>query len=387
MRALMVKRRVALPVDVVEMGRERIKNIFRNGLPVYLSMSGGKDSIVLAHLTYQLIREGEINPSQLTVNFIDEEAMHEEVIRVTRDWRKRFLKVGAEFRWWCIEVKHFNCFNSLTNDETFICWDRRVPERWVRPMPDFAVSEHPLLKVRVDTYQAFLSRVLADGITMTGVRVAESMQRLTLFREKPLDPRMQKPIYDWKDTDVWLYIQEHGLDFPETYLHLYQTGTGKRGMRLSQFFSVDTAKVLVRLGEFDHGLMDRVMRREPNAYLASLYWDSELFRGRSAQKVKRPSPSGEAAESDEVDQVDHKARVMQLLSQPRFAPYPKGSKGIPVERRNARYIRNIIQRYGGFIGDREWKTIAGILEAGDPKQRSIRSLYSSINATASKGLK
>ena len=24
----------------------------------------------------------------------------------------------------CLEVKHYNCFNELSNDETFICWDR-----------------------------------------------------------------------------------------------------------------------------------------------------------------------------------------------------------------------------------------------------------------------
>ena len=36
---------------LVEAAKIRIKNVFRNGLPVYLSFSGGKDSLCLAQLT------------------------------------------------------------------------------------------------------------------------------------------------------------------------------------------------------------------------------------------------------------------------------------------------------------------------------------------------
>ena len=39
------------------------------GDKIAVCISGGKDSIVLADLTYKLIQAGEINPSQLTVLF------------------------------------------------------------------------------------------------------------------------------------------------------------------------------------------------------------------------------------------------------------------------------------------------------------------------------
>lgn len=345
------------------MARERIKNVFRSGLPVYLSMSGGKDSIVLAHITYNLIREGEVDPKQLRVLFVDEEAMHEEVIRVTADWRKRFLKVGASFDWWCIEVKHYNCFNMLSNDESFICWDREQRENWVRPMPTYARTSHPALRARVDSYQDFLIRITRDGVSLTGVRVAESLQRLLNFTNKPGD-KMFKPIYDMKDSDIWLYIKEHGLDFPETYLHLYQTGSSRREMRLSQFFSIDTARVLVRLGEYDSGLMSRVIKREPNAYLASLYWDSEMFR--SGKKSGRSGNHEEASES-----IDFKAETFKLLSSPDYAHNAPD----PVKRKNARSIRRMLTREGGMFPEKAWAAAYNILVAGDPKDRSIRGLY------------
>ena len=109
----------------------RIKNVFNNGLPVFMSFSGGKDTLCMAEITMQLIQRGEINPKQLTVQFIDEEAIFPCIEQTVRDWRKKFLMVGAAFEWFCVEVKHFNCFNSLTNDETFICWDSTKKDVWV----------------------------------------------------------------------------------------------------------------------------------------------------------------------------------------------------------------------------------------------------------------
>ena len=74
----MAVKRVRSDMDVVTAAQQRIKNVFSNGVPVYLSFSGGKDSIVLADLTYKLIQAGEIDPSLLTVLFVDEEAIYDQ---------------------------------------------------------------------------------------------------------------------------------------------------------------------------------------------------------------------------------------------------------------------------------------------------------------------
>ncbi len=101
----------------------------------YMSFSGGKDSLALAHLVYSLIQAGEINPALLTVVFIDEEAIFDCIEATTKAWRKKFMLAGAKFQWWCIEVKHFNCLNQLSNDESFVCWDSRKAAQWVRQPP------------------------------------------------------------------------------------------------------------------------------------------------------------------------------------------------------------------------------------------------------------
>ena len=96
----MAIRRISSTIDVVTAARQRIKNVFRNGVPVYMSFSGGKDSLALAHLVYSLIQAGEIDPALLTVVFIDEEAIFDCIEATTKAWRKKFMLAGAKFQWW-----------------------------------------------------------------------------------------------------------------------------------------------------------------------------------------------------------------------------------------------------------------------------------------------
>lgn len=155
----MAVKRIKSNMDVIEAARKRVKNVFANGLPVYMSFSGGKDSLCVANIVYSLIASGEISASQLTVIFIDEEAIFPCIEETVKAWRKKFLLVGAKFNWYCLEVRHFNCFNQLSSDESYICWDRYKSDVWVRQPPSFAIRNDPALKARSDTYQLFLPRV------------------------------------------------------------------------------------------------------------------------------------------------------------------------------------------------------------------------------------
>lgn len=362
--------------NVVDLAKQRIINAFQNELPVTFSFSGGKDSITLAHLVYSLIREGKIDPKLLNVLFIDEEAMHEEIIRIVHDWRVKFLGVGAKFDWWCIPVKHFNCFNALSSDESFICWDPEKKDVWVRQPPEFALTYHPKLRPGVHSYQDFLPIAYAGYIQMTGVRATESLQRLIAFDDYKNTNRQMQPIYDWRDPDVWRYIKENDLDFPETYLNLWQLGLSRKDMRLSQFFSIDTARILVRLSEFDPSLMERVTRREPNAYIASLYWDTEMFRA-SGKAEKRAGVT---------DKKDYEKEIFELLARPEYAFHAKGKKGT-VKQKNAKNLKNIMIKFNGTLGERGYKTIYNILVAGDPKNRTTRALISQLGAAKGNGKK
>lgn len=355
-------------IDVVKAAEIRIKNVFKNGVTVYMSFSGGKDSLCMAQIILNLAQRGEINLNQLVVQFIDEEAIFPCIEKTVLQWRKKFILLGAKFEWFCIEVKHYNCFNELTNDETFICWDRYKQDVWVRKPPKFAIRNHPLLKPRTDAYQDFLPRVCVDGITIVGVRAAESIQRLKNIAKmnstgKNITHKRQIfPIYDWTDKDVWLYLKEQNVDIPEIYLYLWQSGVGKGQLRVSQFFSIDTARSLVKMNEYYPDLMERVIRREPNAYLAALYWDSEMFGRRSRNR--------RALETEQ--DKDYKALLICMFND--FDSYFSTEHKKYVATR----YKNFFLQISSFAEQKDYKMLYEGLISGDPKLRTFRAIYQRI---------
>jgi len=352
----MLIKKVYVAEDVVTMARQRIRNIFSNGVEVALSVSGGKDSICLNHLVFSMCASGEIDKSLLTVNFIDEEAIYPCIEKIVMDMRRQWRSIGVRFDWYAMEYKHFNCFNMLTEDESFICWDRTRSDVWVREKPPFAISSHPLFRPRKDAYQSFLSRINAGKLDMIGIRIAESIQRrMYVANNKKVEQRCF-PIYDWEDSDVWKYIADNGLDYPDAYEHMYRTGAGLNEMRISQFFSVDTAKSLVKMCEYYPDLFNRICKREPNAYMAMLYFDTEFYR-RAKQRGGK-------------DEMDWKAKCFELFNNPdKFTT--------PAQKENMRRFRRLFLN-NADISQKESKNIYQALIGGDPKQRAYRAIVNHI---------
>ena len=290
-------------VDVVTMAKTRIKNIFKTASRIELSVSGGKDSICLNDLIFKLCQSGEIDKSKLIVDFIDEEAIYPCVEKQVKSMRLQWLSIGVPFNWWCIQVKHYNCLNQLANDESFICWDETKKDVWIRQKPKFAITNDPLLDERHDTYQKFMYKKNKNCVSLIGVRASESIQRSMNLASRTSQEKMF-PIYDWTDKDVWMYIRDNNLEFPDAYKFMYQVGIPINRLRISQFFSIDTIRSLVNMCEFYPGLFDKICKREPNAYMAMLYYDTELFRRQKKNKQ---------AKKDE--EVDYKEKFFGMMKE------------------------------------------------------------------------
>ena len=358
-------------MTVVEAAVKRIKNVFSNGVPVYMSLSGGKDSICMADLVYQLISKGEIDPKQLTLVFIDEEAIYDCCIEAMMQWRKKFLMAGCpEFRWYCLPLKQVSCFNQLENSESWITWEPGKEDVWVRKPPPFAIMQSPYLTgIGKENYQTFLPRITKDGIMLTGVRAAESVQRLqymamlNLGRKGITGNNIIFPIYDWKDKDVWLYIRDHHLDIPEAYLWIYQAGENRHSLRISNFFAADSLRGLKHVAETDPDLWSRIEKREPNAYLVMLYWDTEWYKRRSV--TRRKNEAGE--------KKDYKELTRQML----FENFDKHFTN-PTTRRVAAQYKRLYIKTDGMARPRDYRKMHDALIAGDPKMRSLRAIFQDI---------
>lgn len=265
-----------LNISVVEAAERRVLEAFNNNKLVTLSFSGGKDSICMADIVVKTMQKYSIPFSRLIVIFFDEEAIYPDVEEIVKEWRSRFLSLGAKFYWFCLPIKHYNCCNKLANDESFICWEPGKESVWVRPMPKWAIRNHKDFRIGM-TYQYFGEKIFKNIPQMVGLRMAESIQRRAAISLKTKSTFIY-PLYDWKDSDIWLYIKLYGLQIPMTYIYLYKVGVALNKLRISQFFSIDTIKTLPKVMEFYPDLYQRVIRREPNADLVMLYWDTDMFR-------------------------------------------------------------------------------------------------------------
>lgn len=356
-------------MNVLDAAKLRIRNVFRNGCKVYLSFSSGKDSLALSSLTYDLAVAGEIDPKRLTVIFIDEEGLYPSMVEAALRWRQKFLSIGADFLWFCLPFKQVSVINRLSASESWITWEPGKEDVWMRDPPPFAIRQSPVLEYPGQmNYQTFCRAAFADGIQMIGLRTSESLTRLQAVARMDMNHIRPGgafyPIYDWKDSDIWLYIRERDLPFPEIYMRLYEAGVSRRQLRLCCFFGDMSTQGLRWVAETDHELWERIERREPNAYLVLLYWDSEMFR-RSSRKRRE-------LEADEAPK-DYRAMCEDLL----FLHPERYTIAEDTKKKLGLWRRLFIKSYGIATDDQYRRMYEGVLY-GDPKLRVYRILFSSI---------
>lgn len=345
-----------LNVNVVDAAERRILEEFNNNKIVAVSFSGGKDSICMCDILIKTMRKYAIPFSRIIVVFFDEEAIYPDVEQIALEWRSKFLSLGAKFYWFCLPIRHFNCCNRLENDESFICWEPGKESVWVRPMPKFAIRNHAMFRLGM-TYQQFAKKMFQSIPNMIGLRVAESIQRrqsIAIMRKS----LFLYPIYDWRDSDIWLYIKLNNLTIPMTYIYLYKTGVPVNKLRISQFFSIDTIKSLPKVMEFYPSLYERVLRREPNADLVMLYWDTDMFRNSQQDK------------QFELDK-NKDYRIILRDAMKKAAGHPDLYPGY-------KHAKNLYSRMTGKESSKTCQKIYQLLVAGDPKNRTYRAVLGDL---------
>lgn len=345
-----------LDIDVVTAAERRILETFNKNKFVSVSFSGGKDSICMCEVLVRTMQQYNIDFNRLMVIFFDEEAIYPDIERITMEWRSRFLSLGAKFYWFCMPIKHYNCCNRLANDESFICWEPGKEDIWVRQIPKFAIRNHKSFRMGM-SYQVFGEKVFSNIPQMVGLRMAESVQRRSAISSMK-NSTFVYPLYDWKDSDVWLFIKNNNLRIPETYIYLYKVGVPKGRLRISQFFSIDTIKSLPKVLEFYPDLYEKILRREPNADLAMLYHDTDMFRS-SRQNNKFG--------------VDKDKTYREMLKDAMLKA-AKDDSAYP----GYRDAKKLYSRLSDKNSERTCMKIYQLLVAGDPKKRTYRSILSDL---------
>jgi predicted phosphoadenosine phosphosulfate sulfurtransferase len=215
------KKRRYIDQNVYDAALERINYVLDTFDSIWVSFSGGKDSLAVLKLVEEVYDQRGIT-RPINVIFRDEEVIQDDVIDYVNTFR---TNPRYNFKYYAVQ-QHSIKF-VLGQVGTYIQWDPSRP--WIRPKPDYAITD-PLDRVHSqNSMDSFLFQGVKGKIAfLMGIRADESLVRLQSVTNKRYDNyitssdgnpnvKVVKPIYDWTEKDIFRYFFEKGIDYCHTY--------------------------------------------------------------------------------------------------------------------------------------------------------------------------
>lgn len=288
--------------NVLESARERISLVFDDFENIIVSVSGGKDSTVLAHLA---LVEANKRKRKVGVFFFDEEVVYESTIKQI-EYLMNLYPDNINKLWLQME---FRLTNSTSFSDCYLtAWERGKHKIWMRSKQQEAIQYKPWDKDQetirdknkglgfydvIDNFE----RTRKNTAFMIGLRATESPNRwravsknpgykkIYWSTKKPNGNFSMYPLYDWNFHDVWKYIYDNQLRYSKIYDYMYKKGMGLREIRVSSLIHEKSFKSLVDLPEFEPKTFNRLLKRVNGISVGNLYGkDSRMLRVRKLPK-------------------------------------------------------------------------------------------------------
>jgi predicted phosphoadenosine phosphosulfate sulfurtransferase len=291
--------------NVLQAARERIGFIFDNFENIHVSISGGKDSEVLAHLT---LTEAKRRNRRVGIFFLDEEVVYQSTIEMV-EYIMEEMAPGHVIPLWLQMEFHLTNATSLTETQ-FIPWEAGKAKLWLRPKKSYAIK-FPMWDTETQYvadknkgfgfYDVFVNfeRCYTNTAFLVGLRGAESPNRWRTVSKHPVSIGGQQiywgtakgpnyslyPLYDWNFHDVWHYIAEQGLPYHKIYDYQFRKGYPIQEMRISSLIHEKSFKSLCDLPEFEPETYNRLIKRAKGIALAQETGkNAKLFKARKLPK-------------------------------------------------------------------------------------------------------
>lgn len=270
-------RRVYTAESVLDTAVRRIRLAFDLGRRMSVSVSGGKDSHVLADL---VLEEAARRRQDIDLLFLDQEAEYAGSIAVVEHLMTRPY---VRPHWYQVPLR---LTNSTSSTAPFLdAWNPDKEGDWVHPRHPLAITE---AKGAPDRFYIFLNwyeRQAGKGqrLSFIGLRAEESLHRYISVIRFPghEDWRWTSrgtggaikayPLYDWTAADIWRYIHERGLPYNRVYDDLWRLGLPAKELRVSNLIHEMSYHSLTTLQEIEPQTYERLCRRLPGIHTAALY--------------------------------------------------------------------------------------------------------------------
>lgn len=291
--------------SLLDVTRERIAFIFDNFESIIVSISGGKDSTVLAHLA---LVEARKRGRKIGLFFLDEEVVYESTIE-TVDYLMGLYPENVTRLWLQIP---FSLTNATSIEEgQLLCWEPGKHKIWMRPKKPFAIKAKPWAEAAekfksgykwLDFYGVLenFERCYTDTAFLVGLRATgESLNRWRTMTKHPVQVAGESvywgtkkgantalyPLYDWNFWDIWRYIYEQNLRYSKTYDRQLLAGIPVAAMRVSSLIHEKAFKSICDLPSFEPTTYARLLKRVKGIALAQERGrDAKLFAARKLPK-------------------------------------------------------------------------------------------------------
>jgi predicted phosphoadenosine phosphosulfate sulfurtransferase len=267
-------------LNVLDAAKQRISFIFDNYENVIVSISGGKDSSVLAHLA---LLEANKRNRKVGLFFLDEEVVYQSTVEQV-EYLMSLYPANTNRLWLQIE---FDLTNATSFEESQLkCWEKGKHKKWMRSKNHKNIINPPwgndvIFRAGykwLDFYGVIenFERMYNNTAFLVGLRATESPNRWravsknpvyingeTVFygTQKPQNNVSYYPLYDWNFHDVWKYIYDSNLKYSKIYDYLFKKGFGINEIRISSLIHERSFKSLCELPEFEPDTYNKLTER------------------------------------------------------------------------------------------------------------------------------
>ena len=263
--------------NVLEAARQRISYIFDNFERIIVSISGGKDSTVLAHLA---LVEAHKRGRKIGLFYLDEEVVYQATIEQVEYLMSLYPENTMRY-WFQIE---FNLTNSVSlTDGQVHCWDPAKKPLWMhkRSKNNILAAPWSHKTVIADKNKGFgyydvitnFEMNMPNTAHLVGLRAVESPNR---FRAVTRNPGFKDimwstkapcggvsfyPLYDWNYMDIWKYIGDNNIRYHRYYDFCALKGIHPAQMRVSSLTHEKAYKSIASLPEFEPETYEKLLKR------------------------------------------------------------------------------------------------------------------------------
>lgn len=358
--------RTDLGKNVFDAAMDRLEQEYRAGHRMVVSFSAGKDSNVILELA--------LIAAEATGRLPVEAVMRDEEIQFpgTFEYAERvYERDDVDLHWLVANQPIVNAFNR--KDPFWWVFDPQLPpDQWVREPPPYAEHITDLNIEAMTTKERFPPPDGKQLCAVIGLRTEESRGRLFGlhssggYRTKPsalTGVVGVRPIYDWKDGDVWKAIEDFHWDYNKAYDTLHRLGTKRKALRIAPpTMSASGIGILQQSAKAWPAWFDRVATRCPGVRTAAMFGRRALTPERRDGETWQETFQRECIdEAPEWIADRSRTAVARLLTQ-----HAHHSTGPLPE------VKPCPQCQGGSVGC--WKALAQHMYGGEPFSVKFRFL-------------